>query len=61
MSQEKYGEGYQNAHDYQDHFVKTKNLPGNLGTNNFYSPGTLGYEKYIEERLNKWWRGNPTD
>ena len=61
MSQEKYGEGYQYAHDYQGHFVKTKNLPQNLSTENFYSPGTLGYEKYIAERLNKWWHENTTE
>ena len=61
MSQEKYGEGYQYAHDYQAHFVKTKNLPQNLSTENFYSPGSLGYEKYIAERLNKWWHENTTE
>ena len=61
MSQEKYGEGYQYAHDYQGHFVKTKNLPQNLSTENFYSPGSLGYEKYIAERLNKWWHENTTE
>ncbi len=61
MSQEKYGEGYQYAHDYQGHFVKTKNLPQNLSTENFYSPGTLGYEKYIAERLNKWWHENTAE
>ena len=38
MSQEKYGEGYQYAHDYQAHFIKRKNLPEILGTKNFYTP-----------------------
>ena len=61
MSQEKYGEGYQYAHDYQGHFVKTKNLPESLGTKNFYTPGTIGYEKYISERLNEWWTRDPTE
>ena len=39
MSQEKYVQGYKNAHDYPDHFVRTENLPGNLGTKDFYLPG----------------------
>ena len=56
MSQEKYGQGYRYAHDYPDHFVRTENLPGNLGTKEFYLPGNLGYEKFIAERLNKWWK-----
>jgi putative ATPase len=43
-----HGEGYQYAHDFQDHFVKQEYAP-NLGR--YYSPTQLGYESKIKAWL----------
>ncbi|MBI2328645.1 MAG: replication-associated recombination protein A [Chloroflexi bacterium] len=52
-----YGEGYKYAHNYPEHFVEQQNLPDSLQGKQFYSPGTLGYEKQILARLKNWWQG----
>jgi len=45
------GEGYLYPHNYEGHFVSQKYWEG---TETFYSPTELGYEKKISERLKKW-------
>jgi len=45
-----YGENYQYAHNYQDHFVKENYLPEDLQTPLFYQPG----ENHREEEMRKW-------
>ena len=48
-----HGTGYQYAHDYEDHYVPQQYLPDALEGRTFYHPGTLGYEKTINEYLQK--------
>lgn len=48
-----HGTGYQYAHDYEDHYVPQQYLPDSLTGHTFYHPGTLGYEKTINEYLMK--------
>jgi putative ATPase len=50
-----YGDEYRYAHDYPDHFVKQAYLPEALAGREPYSPGSLGYEKKVAERM-AWWR-----
>ena len=50
-----YGEGYKYAHDYPGHFAADENLPERLRDRGYYTPGTLGAEKAIAERLRYWW------
>ena len=45
-----YGENYQYAHNYQDHFVKENYLPEDLETPQFYQPG----ENHREEEMRRW-------
>ncbi len=45
----KYGENYKYPHDYKYHYVKQEYIPEKL---TYYSPGDLGYEKKIKDRLN---------
>ena len=45
------GEGYLYPHDYDGHFVPQKYWEG---SEKFYSPTELGYEKNISERLKEW-------
>jgi len=51
-----YGEGYKYAHDYPDHFVEQQNLPDAIKDKKFYTPGTRGYEKEVDDRLKSWWQ-----
>ena len=46
-----HGQGYQYAHDGQDHFVAQDYLGSNL---TFYQPTEQGVEKKIKERVEKW-------
>lgn len=57
MSTEGYGTNYKYAHNYPNNFVRTENLPTNISSNQFYYPENLGYERFILERLRKWWGG----
>jgi putative ATPase len=50
-----YGAEYRYAHDYPGHFVRQAYLPERLADREPYVPGSLGYEKKVEERL-AWWR-----
>lgn len=46
-----HGEGYQYAHDFPGHFVPQEYLGA---TRQYYTPGELGTEKKIKERLEYW-------
>jgi putative ATPase len=58
-----YGKDYKYAHDYPDHFVEQQHLPDSLKDKRFYSPGKVGYEKQVLDRLRTWWqkKGRPED
>jgi putative ATPase len=51
-----YGKGYKYAHDYPEHFVEQQNLPDSLKDKQFYTPGKLGYEQQVVDRLKTWWQ-----
>lgn len=46
-----HGQGYEYAHDHPDHFVAQDYLGA---IKQYYTPGTLGSEKKIKERLDYW-------
>ena len=48
-----HGVGYKYAHDYPDHYVDQQYLPDEIKNARFYEPGNLGYEKNINEYLEK--------
>ncbi len=50
-----HGEGYVYPHDAPSHFVAGENLPKGLRDKRFYSPGSLGTELTMRERLKAWW------
>jgi putative ATPase len=56
MEEMGYGKDYKYAHDYPDHIVSQEHLPDALKGREFYTPGKLGYEKQVMERLKEWWR-----
>jgi putative ATPase len=46
-----YGKDYKYAHDFPDHVVDQQHLPDNMKGNKFYTPGSLGFEKTVQERM----------
>ena len=58
MRNSDYGKGYQYAHDYDDAFTPTQNLPDNLKGRRYYEPSDRGYEAEVSERMARWW-GEP--
>ncbi|OGO31549.1 MAG: AAA family ATPase [Chloroflexi bacterium RBG_16_56_11] len=46
-----YGKDYKYAHDYPGHFVEQQHLPDSLKGRQFYTPGKLGFEQQIAERI----------
>ena len=48
-----HGVGYKYAHDYPNHYVDQQYLPDEIKDARFYEPGSLGYEKNINEYLEK--------
>lgn len=48
-----HGTGYQYAHDYPNHYVEQQYLPTELKGKVFYQPTDNGYEKKIQEYLQK--------
>ncbi len=48
-----HGLGYKYAHNYKNHYVKQQYLPDELKDRVFYTPTEQGYEKVIEEYLNR--------
>ena len=55
MRDQDYGKGYKYAHDYDDAFTPTQNLPDNLRGKRYYKPSEHGYEAEVAERMNHWW------
>jgi putative ATPase len=51
-----YGKDYKYAHDYPEHFVEQQYLPDSMKDKQFYTPGKLGYEKQVVDRLKAWWQ-----
>jgi putative ATPase len=56
MKEMGYGQDYKYAHDYPGHIVEQQHLPDALKGKQFYTPGNLGYEKQVIERLKAWWQ-----
>jgi len=55
-----YGTGYRYAHDGPGHYLPQDYLPAALKGTAFYSPGTIGFETKVAERL-RWWRERSRD
>ena len=51
-----YGENYQYAHNYKDHFVRENYLPEDLETSQFYQPGENPREEEMRTRLDNLWK-----
>jgi len=51
-----YGENYQYAHNYKDHFVRENYLPEDLETPQFYQPGENLREEEMRKRLDDLWK-----
>lgn len=48
-----HGVGYKYAHDYKNHYVKQQYLPDSLVGTRFYEPTEIGYEKHIQEHMER--------
>lgn len=44
---------YEYPHNYEDHYIKQQYLPNEIKDKRYYRPSGLGYEKTIEDYLNK--------
>ena len=49
-----YGKGYRYAHDFEEAYVPQEYLPEALRGDIYYTPTGRGYEKILQERLEKW-------
>lgn len=49
-----YGRDYKYAHNYKDAFIAQDYLPEELKGQVYYTPSGRGYEKIVQERLDKW-------
>jgi putative ATPase len=49
-----YSKGYRYAHDFEEAYVPQEYLPEALHGDIYYTPTGRGYEKVIQERLEKW-------
>jgi putative ATPase len=56
MQEMGYGKDYKYAHDYPGHIVEQQHLPDAMKGKQFYTPGNLGYEKQVLDRLKAWWQ-----
>jgi putative ATPase len=56
MKEMGYGKDYKYAHDYPDHIVEQQHLPDSMKGKQFYTPGNLGYEGQVRDRLKAWWQ-----
>jgi putative ATPase len=52
-----HGKGYRYPHSFPGHWVEQQYLPDRLKGRRWYTPGELGYERTIKERL-QGWRGS---
>ncbi len=48
-----HGQGYLYAHNYPNHYVKQQYLPDELVGTVFYEPTEIGYEKQVNEYMNR--------
>ncbi|EOD01393.1 AAA family ATPase [Caldisalinibacter kiritimatiensis] len=48
-----HGKGYKYPHNYPNNYVKQNYLPKNMLGIKYYKPTDNGYEKYVNERINK--------
>ncbi len=46
-----YGKDYKYAHDFPDHVVDQQHLPDKMKGKKFYTPGSQGFEKTVQERM----------
>lgn len=49
-----HGKGYKYPHDFENHFVVQQYLPDGVRDKIYYTPGALGNERDIAERLRVW-------
>ncbi len=49
-----YGQGYRYAHDAENAYIPQRYLPKELEGARFYTPSDRGYERTIQQRLDKW-------
>jgi putative ATPase len=49
-----YSKGYRYAHDFEEAYVPQEYLPEALRGDVYYRPTGRGYEKILQERLEKW-------
>jgi putative ATPase len=54
MKEMGYGKDYKYAHDYPGHVVDQEHLPEAQKGKTFYTPGNLGFEKQVGDRLKGW-------
>ena len=55
MKDMNYGKDYEYAHDFDEAFTPTQNLPDNLKRKRYYQPSDRGYESELSSRLKRWW------
>lgn len=58
MKELNYGKDYNYAHSFENHFIDDQYLPDELKDRIFYTPGELGKEKEIKERLETLWKNS---
>jgi len=46
-----YGKDYKYAHDFPNHVVDQQHLPDHMKGRKFYTPGALGFEETVQERM----------
>jgi putative ATPase len=52
-----HGKGYLYPHAYRDHWVAQQYLPEHLKGQVFYTPGEIGYERHVKERIERYRKG----
>ncbi|MCZ6793646.1 MAG: AAA family ATPase [Planctomycetota bacterium] len=52
-----HGKGYRYPHAFREHWVAQQYLPDELQGQYFYTPGELGFERQVKERLERWRAG----
>jgi putative ATPase len=55
MKREGYAKDYKYPHDYPEHFVEENYLPPGKLDRIYYRPTDIGFEKTLQERLNRLW------
>lgn len=55
MKREGYANGYKYPHDFPEHFIEENYLPAGKHDKIYYQPTDIGFEKTLQERLNRLW------